>query len=55
MKHEGYLTVGEAAAYLGIASVTLRRWDEEERIITTRTAGQHRLISIEEAETSTLT
>jgi len=36
------LTIGEAAAYLGVAPHTLRAWTRGGRVVATRTAGGHR-------------
>ncbi|MCL4387153.1 MerR family DNA-binding transcriptional regulator, partial [Patescibacteria group bacterium] len=35
-------TVREAAKFLGIATKTLRRWEEAGRLIPERTFGNHR-------------
>lgn len=36
--------IGEAAAMLGVRVETLRRWEREGRLATTRTAGGQRLV-----------
>jgi molybdopterin-binding protein len=36
--------IGEAAAMLGVRVETLRRWEREGRLTTTRTAGGQRLV-----------
>ena len=40
---EGY-RIGEAAAMLGVRVETLRRWEREGKLTTTRTAGGQRLV-----------
>jgi molybdopterin-binding protein len=40
---EGY-RIGEAAAMLAVRVETLRRWEREGRLTTTRTAGRQRLV-----------
>jgi molybdopterin-binding protein len=44
---EGY-RVGEAAAMLGVRVETLRRWEREGKLTTTRTAGGQRLVPASE-------
>jgi excisionase family DNA binding protein len=39
---EAWLTLGEAARYLGVHESTLRRWSDAGRIESRRTAGGHR-------------
>jgi len=36
--------MGEAAALLGVSVDTVRRWADDGRVATTRTAGGHRLV-----------
>jgi molybdopterin-binding protein len=40
---EGY-RIGEAAGMLGVRVETLRRWEREGKLATTRTAGRQRLV-----------
>ena len=44
----GDLTLGEAAAALGVSVDTLRRWDRNGRINTKRDARNHRLVPASE-------
>jgi molybdopterin-binding protein len=44
---EGY-RIGEAAAMLGVRVETLRRWEREGKLTTTRTAGGQRLVPASE-------
>jgi excisionase family DNA binding protein len=37
-----YVSIGEAARILGVSVSTLRRWDREEKISSTRTSGNQR-------------
>lgn len=37
----GYLRVGEAAAYVGVSRQTLRRWDDEGRVVAVRRPGSN--------------
>jgi excisionase family DNA binding protein len=39
-------TISQAAAYLGISVVTLRRWDSSKHFVAIRTIGDHRCYSI---------
>jgi molybdopterin-binding protein len=43
-------TASEAAKRLGISLDTLRRWDREGRIATTRDSGNRRLVSAKEVD-----
>lgn len=36
MKSNDYLTIKEAAEYLGVAAMTLRRWDEAGKLVAKR-------------------
>jgi molybdopterin-binding protein len=36
--------MGEAAAFLGVSVDTVRRWTDDGRLATSRTAGGHRLV-----------
>jgi molybdopterin-binding protein len=49
MPRQAY-TAGEAARRLGISLDTLRRWDREGRIKTTRDRGNRRLVSAREID-----
>ncbi len=40
--------IGEAAAVLGVRVETLRRWEREGRLTTTRTSGRQRLVPASE-------
>jgi len=40
------LSVTEAAQLLGVSTKTIRRWENEGRIKTTRTQGNHRRFSV---------
>jgi excisionase family DNA binding protein len=42
-----WLTVGEAARYLGVSEPTLRKWTDEGRIEVFRTPGKHRRYLLE--------
>jgi molybdopterin-binding protein len=44
------LSLGEAAAALGVSVDTLRRWDRKGRIITTRDARNRRLVPASEVQ-----
>jgi len=44
------LTLGEAAAALGVSADTLRRWDRAGRLKTVRDARNHRLVPRREVE-----
>ena len=43
-------TIGEAARALGVSIDTIRRWDREGRIETSRDAANHRVVSAGEIE-----
>ena len=45
-----FYTASEAAKRLGISLDTLRRWDRDGRIKTTRDRGNRRLVSVKEIE-----
>jgi molybdopterin-binding protein len=45
-----YLTAGQAARALGVSLDTLRRWDREGKVETTRDAGNRRLVPASEVE-----
>ncbi|WP_420811477.1 IS607 family transposase [Natranaerobius trueperi] len=40
-----YLSIKEAAAFLGVAESTLRRWENEDKLTPERTSGGHRRYS----------
>jgi molybdopterin-binding protein len=40
--------IGQAAALLGVSVDTLRRWEEEGRIVVGRTSGGHRIVAVGE-------
>ncbi len=44
------LSLGEAAAALGVSVDTLRRWDRKGRITTTRDARNRRLVPVSEVQ-----
>ncbi len=46
----GDLSLGEAAVALGVSVDTLRRWDRNGRITTTRDARNRRLVPVSEVE-----
>ncbi len=43
-----HLTLGEAAAAIGVSADTLRRWDRAGKLTTLRDERNHRLVSAEE-------
>lgn len=45
-----WLSIGGAARRLGVSVDTIRRWDAEGKILTTRTPSGHRRISAAEVE-----
>ena len=45
---EPHLTLGEAAAAIGVSADTLRRWDRAGKLTTLRDERNHRLVSAEE-------
>lgn len=49
-KDDDLLTVEEAAKELGVSGKTIREWDNNGKLETTRTVGGHRRISREEIE-----
>jgi molybdopterin-binding protein len=48
MTEEEGLRIGQAATLLGVSVDTLRRWGEEGRVQLQRTAGNQRLVPLEE-------
>lgn len=48
MANERALRIGQAAELLGVGVETLRRWEEEGRLRTERSAGGQRLVPLEE-------
>lgn len=48
MGTERALRIGQAAELLGVGVETLRRWEEEGRLRTERSAGGQRLVPLEE-------
>jgi molybdopterin-binding protein len=48
MAHDRHLRLGQAAEMLGVTVETLRRWETDGRLTTTRSPGRQRLVSIEE-------
>jgi molybdopterin-binding protein len=42
------LRIGQAAALLGVSVDTLRRWEDEGRIVVGRTPGGHRTVTVDE-------
>ena len=40
------VSIGEAAKILGVSEITLRRWDESGRLVSTKTKGGHRRYDI---------
>lgn len=47
---EQYLPIGEAARILGVAIETVRRWDREGLIESSRTPGRQRRFALSEIE-----
>lgn len=45
---EAHLTLGEAAAAIGVSADTLRRWDRAGKLTTLRDARNRRMVSAEE-------
>ena len=46
-EHDGaWMTLGEAAAAIGLSASTLRRWNDEGRIAAQRTVGGHRRFAV---------
>jgi molybdopterin-binding protein len=45
-----FFSAGEAARRLGISLDTLRRWDRDGRIKTTRDSGNRRIVSVQEID-----
>ena len=37
-----YISIGEAASLLGVCVATLRRWDNDNKLVAKRTLGKHR-------------
>ena len=50
MRPTGWVTVKEAARYLGVSEPTLRKWTDEGRIKTFRTPGGHRRYRYEDLD-----
>ena len=48
------MTIGQAAKILGVSIMTLRRWDEEGRLVSTRTEGGHRRYDISKIRPETV-
>lgn len=44
------LSIGEAARMLGVSVDTIRRWEGEGRIVSTRTPGNQRRFDLAEVE-----
>lgn len=44
----GPVRIGRAAELLGVSIETLRRWEQDGRLTTTRTAGGQRTVDVEE-------
>lgn len=44
------IPIGEAARILGVSVDTIRRWETEGRIVSTRTAGNQRRFTLSEIE-----
>ena len=45
-----HYTIGEASRALGVSIDTIRRWDRDGRIVTTRDRGNRRLVAAAEIE-----
>ncbi|MCL2125714.1 MAG: helix-turn-helix domain-containing protein, partial [Oscillospiraceae bacterium] len=39
---EKLVSIGKAAKILGVSEVTLRRWDEDGKLVSMKTEGGHR-------------
>ena len=48
------VTIGKAAKILGVSKMTLRRWDEEGRLVSIRTEGGHRRYDISKIKPETV-
>jgi len=48
------VTIGKAAKILGVSVMTLRRWDEEGRLVSIRTEGGHRRYDISKIRPETV-
>jgi len=48
------VTIGQAAKILGVSAMTLRRWDEEGRLVSIRTEGGHRRYDISKIRPETV-
>ncbi|MFM2106374.1 MAG: hypothetical protein RL338_1406 [Chloroflexota bacterium] len=46
-RNDRHLRIGQAAELLGVSIDTLRRWEADGRLATTRSAGGQRLVPIE--------
>ncbi len=44
------LRIGQAATLLGVSVDTLRRWEEEQRVVLVRSAGGQRLVPLSEIQ-----
>lgn len=47
MNERGWLSVAEAAREAGVSGDTIRRWCDQGRLVSVRTAGGHRRVSAE--------
>jgi len=48
------VSIGRAAKILGVSEVTLRRWDEEGRLVSNRTEGGHRRYDISKIKSESI-
>jgi len=48
------VTIGQAAKILGVSEMTLRRWDEDGKLVSTRTEGGHRRYDISKIRPETV-
>lgn len=51
---EKLVSIGKAAKILGVSEITLRRWDEEGRLVPIRTEGGHRRYDISKLKPETV-
>ncbi|MCR4263877.1 MAG: helix-turn-helix domain-containing protein, partial [Candidatus Roizmanbacteria bacterium] len=49
-QNRSYLSISEAAEYLGINPMTLRRWDKSGKLTSYKTKGQHRRYRLKDLE-----
>ena len=50
-QYDDYLTIAQAAAYVGVSAATLRRWDKDEKLTAVRRPGsQYRYYRIADLE-----